>query len=449
MNLELIFTLAAAGAALAGVGLIIRARARAREARDRKRLATAHEEGLHLPPSLHPVIDPDRCIGSLACVSACPEGDVLGIVDGMAALVVGANCVGHGRCALECPAGAIRLVFGTSERGIDIPRVTPEFESTVPGIYIAGELGGMGLIRNAVRQGTAAVRHLAAQLPPARQRTGEADDVLIAGAGPAGLAAALAAMESGLRARVIEQEAFGGTIAHFPRQKVVVSEAFELPLAGRIDRGTLSKEELLARFFEARQRFALPIQEGERVEDIRRVNGTFQVITNQHTYAAHKVVLAVGRRGTPRRLGVPGEELPTVTYRLIDPEQYAGRRVLVVGGGDSAAEAACALAEARAEVTLCHRGPALGRCKPANRDRVARLAAENRIHLLPRSVPVRFEPSLAFVSPADPSPAEARSDDAPGKIEADHVIICAGGELPADLLSRVGVQVDRRYGDWS
>ena len=459
MNLEVILILLAAGALLFAAGAVLRSNARARERRDRERRAAAREQGLHLPPSLHPVIDPDICIGSLACVTACPEGDVLGIVNGVGALIVGANCIGHGRCATECPVGAIQLVFGTSERGVDIPRVTPRFESTVPGIYIVGELGGMGLIRNAVRQGEAVIRHIVEQLPGDRAgggRPGETeigpavgtertvDDVIVIGAGPAGFAAGMAALAARLRFRIIEQDTFGGTVAHYPRQKIVMSETIDLPLAGRIAQGVLSKEELIARFKAIRQEHRLPIQEGERAEDIQGRDGDFRVVTNRGVYAARKVVLAIGRRGVPRRLGVPGEDLPTVTYRLIEPEQYAGRPVLVIGGGDSAVEAACALADAGAQVTVSHRGLSFDRCKPANRERLTRLNLESRIRLFLGTRPLKFEPSSVVIAPAEAAGSPSTETQT---LPADFVIICAGGDLPTAMLSRVGIQVDRHYGE--
>jgi thioredoxin reductase/NAD-dependent dihydropyrimidine dehydrogenase PreA subunit len=446
MTIEVTLITLVALAILVVAGLVIWRQGRSRERRDRARLDAARELGLHLPASIHPVFDPDICIGSLACVSACPEGDVIGIVKGVGTLLVGANCIGHGRCAAECPVGAIQLVFGTSERGVDIPRVSPDFESTVPGIYIAGELGGMGLVRNAIRQGAAVIRHIAGQLPPDRDRDENTpvDDVIVIGAGPAGFAAGLAAMEKGLRFRIIEQDTFGGTVAHYPRQKLVMSEAIELPMAGRISRGSLAKEDLLKSWIEVRQRFNLPIQEGERVDDIQKIDDGFRVVTNRGSYETRKVVLAIGRRGTPRRLGVPGEELPIVTYRLIEPEQYVGHTVLVVGGGDSAVEAACTLADAGAEVSLCHRRLAFDRCKPANRDRIERLEAARQLNLLLGKAPIQFGPCYAVLAPAG---GDGASLDGPQQLPADFVIICTGGEMPTSLLNRVGIQVDKHYGE--
>jgi dihydropyrimidine dehydrogenase (NAD+) subunit PreT len=444
MNSEPLLILAVSGGILVATGTILRNRRRARERRDRSRLAHSRDQGLHIPVSLHPVFDPDVCIGSLACVQACPEGDVIGIVGGVGTLVVGANCIGHGRCAAECPVGAIRLVFGTSERGIDIPRVTPDFESTVPGLYVVGELGGMGLVRNAVRQGVAAVRHLAKDLARERQGVSKGsagdlpDDLIVLGAGPAGFAAGLAAREAGLRFRIIEQSVLGGAVAHYPRQKIVMTDAIDLPLVGRITRGNVGKEDMISRLEAIRQEFQIPVQEKEHVEDVEWQNGLFRVTTDLGSYTSRKVILTVGRRGTPRRLGVPGEDLPNVTYSLENPEQYAGRSVLVVGGGDSAVEAACSLVEAGARVSLSHRGRAFTRCRPANREQIARFQSTGRVQVRLQTTPLRITPTQTVLSTAE---------DGTERIAAEYVIICAGGEMPASLLNRVGIEVDRHFGE--
>jgi thioredoxin reductase len=451
IDLENALGLASAGVLLGAGGYLLARRSRARDRRDRDRMDAAREQGLHIPASLHPVFDPDLCIGSLACVAACPEGDAIGVVDSVGTLLVGANCIGHGRCAAECPMHAIQLVFGTSERGVDIPRVSPQFESTVPGIYAVGELGGMGLIRNAVRQGAEAVRHLAEKLPPRRE--GPEDDVLIVGAGPAGFAAALAARKAGLRFRTIDQDTFGGALAHYPRQKIILTGPIELPLGGKMDRTQLTKGELIQWWSAAREEHGIGVQEGERIETIEGGDGAFRVVTARAVYAARKVVLAIGRRGTPKRLGIPGEDLPTVTYNLIEPEQYAGKKVLVVGGGDSAVEATCLLTETVAAVTLCHRGDAFHRCKPANRERIEDLERAGKARILRSVRPIRFDPAGAVLEntkepgrPLPPHPDLARDPDGAPILSIDFAIVCAGGELPTSLLRRLGLQVDWHYG---
>lgn len=445
MQLELLVAYAGAALLLLILALFLVHRSRARERRDRARLEAARTASLDLPSSLHPVIDADRCIKSLACVTACPEGDVIGIIEGRGSLIEGANCIGHGRCAAECPAEAIRLVLGTAERGVDIPPVSTDFESLVPGIYVVGELGGMGLIRNAVRQGVQAVRHLRSRLAPSRapraaiqgRRDGQhVIDLLIVGAGPAGIAAALAAKSEGLNFLVVDQDLYGGTVANYPRTKIVMTEPVLLPLAGKIHRRVMRKEELLDLWVNLREEHQLPVQENTRVDDIVGQDGAFLVHTTRGEIPCRKVVLAIGRRGTPRRLGIDGECLPHVTYRLEDPKPFAGKEVLVVGGGDSAAEAACALAEVGASAALAYRGGSLNRCKPANRERVDRWIERGALALYLESQPIKIEPERVQLR----TPEEDRI------VNAEQLILCLGGTLPTALLKRVGIETIRLYG---
>lgn len=152
------------------------------------------QAGLTEPVSLHPVIDLKTCIGCGSCVKACPEQPehhVLGLIQAKAHLVSPTDCIGHGACKTACPVNAIELVFGSERRGVDIPVLTPAFETSVPGIFVAGELGGMGLIKNALEQGRQAVEVISKTRPRKKGMI----DLLIVGAGPAGFSASLAAMQ--------------------------------------------------------------------------------------------------------------------------------------------------------------------------------------------------------------------------------------------------------------
>ncbi|MGB5081701.1 MAG: NAD(P)-binding domain-containing protein [Burkholderiales bacterium] len=396
------------------------------------RLTRSVEEGLNEPASLHPVIDPVRCLNSRACVAACPE-NAIGIVGGKAQLVNAAACIGHGACMAACPHDAIQLVFGTARRGMDIPLVKPNFETNVPGVFIAGELGGMGLTRKAAEQGRQAMTSIAKLKGGAFPH-----DVVIVGAGPAGISASLAAREKRLRFVTLEQEeSLGGAVYHYPRNKIVMTAPIQLAIVGKMKLGDVSKEKLLAFWTGVVKRTDLKINFFERMESVKRDGSGFVVKTPRKEYRTRSILLAIGRRGTPRKLGVEGEELPKVVYRLIEPEQYRGKHVLVVGGGDSALETALTCAdEPRTTVTLSYRSEAFSRVKPGNRERLQRAEATGQVKVLLSS-----------------NVKEIRADSVAlernGKkisLKNDAVIVCAGGILPTPLLKEIGVQVDTKYG---
>jgi thioredoxin reductase (NADPH) len=411
-----------------------------RQRRIHKRSRLVQEEmvsaGLTEPASLHPVIDASRCLGCGACVTACPEQphhEVLGLIDGKAVLVGPADCIGHGACKTACPFDAITLVLGTERRGIDIPVLKPNFESNVPGIYVAGELGGMGLIKNALTQGQQALESISR----ARLKHPGALDVLIVGAGPAGLAASLAAKKLGLAYQTIEQDSLGGAVFQYPRGKLVMTAPVDLPLVGKVHFRHTSKEELLKFWTRTCESNGLQIRYKERVESIERKDGAFHVRTTAGQYIASTVLLAIGRRGTPRKLGVRGEELPKVVYRLIDPEQYRGQKVVVVGGGDSALEAAASIAElGDSQVVLSYRGEAFQRAKQRNRQRVEAAKADDRLKVLLNSQVDEIRPEEVVL----------KLSGQKLEVSNDAIIVSAGGILPNDFLRSIGIEVETKHG---
>jgi thioredoxin reductase (NADPH) len=406
----------------------------------RRRIRSGHAEelleaidnGLNEPPSLHPVINTARCIGSGACAKACPE-EALGIVNGKAVLKNAAACIGHGACLAACPVEAITLVFGTEKRGIDIPDVSPEFETNVPGIFVAGELGGMGLIRKAAEQGRQAIDFVK------KRKDGAFDyDVVIAGCGPAGLSAGLSAIHHKLRYKLIEQEdSLGGAVYHYPRQKIAMTAPVKLALVGTVKFGEVQKEALLDFWLDVVNRTGLQIAFRESLEGIDKQGAGFVVRTNTAQYSTRSVLLAMGRRGSPRKLDVPGEESVKVVYRLIDPAQYAGQRVLVVGGGDSALEAAIALSEqSGTEVRLSYRSAAFSRVKQKNRLSLEQQEKAGRLTVLMNS-------SVKSIGEHD---VEIESEGQTQRFRNDVVIVCAGGLLPTPLLQKVGIRFDTKFG---
>ncbi len=390
------------------------------------------EAGLVEPASLHPVINPARCMGSGSCARACPE-EALGVVRGKAVLINASACIGHGACLTACPVEAISLVFGTEKRGVDIPNISPAFETNVQGIFIAGELGGMGLIRKAAEQGRQAMDSVR------KRANGSCDlDVLIVGCGPAGLSAGLSAVEHKLRYRVIEQEdSLGGAVYHYPRNKITMTAPVQLALVGKVKFGEVSKEKLLEFWTGVMKTTGLEVSFRERLTGIERSGDGFLVQTDRGSYSARSVLLAMGRRGTPRKLDVPGEEHSKVVYRLVDPEQYQNQKVLVVGGGDSALEAAIAVAEQPGtRVTLSYRSAAFSRVKAKNRQRLDEMRASGTLEVLMESN-VR-EIGVREVKIEQGDKTLARPNDA--------VIVCAGGELPTPLLRKIGIQFETKFG---
>lgn len=402
----------------------------------RQRAASARHDDLlalgdeAVPASLHPEISLDECIGSGACARACPEGDILAITDGRVRLVNPLACIGHGACAAACPVSAIRLVFGSATRGVELPKLTPTFETSQRGVYIAGELGGMGLIRNAVEQGRQTAEAI---VRSGRAAPADGVDAVVVGAGPAGIACALTLLAHQRNVLIVEQERFGGTIAHYPRAKVVMTGSFELPGYGKVRRKTMSKEQLLELWHDLRERTGLPVREGVRVDKLTRAGDSWVVEAEAFRQPTANVVLALGRRGAPRRLGAPGEELAKVSYRLIEPDPFAGAHLLVVGGGNAAADCALALANfgGCASVALSYRRPELARLRPSVRQALERAFAEHKVRPLLATEVVEIEAEHVRLS-------------GPGGIEVvrnDHVIVQIGGQAPSELLRSIGIEL--------
>jgi thioredoxin reductase/Pyruvate/2-oxoacid:ferredoxin oxidoreductase delta subunit len=391
------------------------------------------------PASIHPVINHALCLGCASCVGACPERskNVLGLIHGKAHLVNPTHCIGHGACKTACPFNAIELVFGTEKRGVDIPQVDDTFQTNVPGIYIAGELGGMGLIRNAVTQGVQAVDSICKLDSIKQAKDNGVIDLVIVGAGPAGLGASLAAKEKKLNFVTLEQDTIGGTVSHYPRGKIVMTAPVVLPIIGKMHFRETTKEALMAFWEEIIANAGLEIKDRERVESVATENTGFIVKTGTSEYHTRAILLAIGRRGTPRKLGVPGEEQSKVVYRLIDPAQYQNQHVLVVGGGDSALEAAVSIAEEKGTtVSISYRSEAFSRAKEKNRIKIKQAEKEGRLRVLMKSNVKQIESDTVMINTGDEELCIAN----------DAIIVCAGGILPTGFLKSIGITVDTKFG---
>lgn len=407
-----------------------------------KFLTQAQKDGLTEPVSLHPIIDPLKCLGCASCITACPEHNILGLIDRQAHLINPTNCIGHGACKASCPQDAITLVFGSASRGVDIPELSADFQTSVQGIFIAGELGGMGLIKNAIEQGRQAMDSVEEHLkktPKIIETTDSLLDCVIVGAGPAGLSAMLGAKEKNLKIVTIDQDVAGGTVSHFPRGKLVMTAPAQMPIVGKVKFGEVSKEKLLAFWFELIKKYDLKINQNETMLNIiQHEQGYFTLTSSKKTYTAKSILLAIGRRGTPRKLGVEGEEQPKVVYRLIDAEQYKNEDVLIVGGGDSALEAACSIAElGHCRVSISYRSDSFSRAKAKNRARVDKLAACGDLQLFMSSQ----------INNITKDSVQLTINKVETKTLANSVvIICAGGVLPTPFLKKVGIMVATKYG---
>lgn len=402
-----------------------------KEAKALRRLEITKEKGQDKPLLQHPIINQSECIGCAICTDVCPEGDVLGIINGKATVIHGSHCIGHGKCAEHCPIGAIEIGLGDISEREDIPQLTDNFESNIPGIYITGELSGMALIRNAIEHGVKAINHI-------HQKNISSNgtyDVIIIGAGPSGLAAGLQASKLGLNYLIIDQSDPGGTILHYPRQKMTLIQAVDIPLFGHLKEGIYQKEDLLEMWEKMIHDFKVNINIKEKLVSIdSEPSQQFQVKTSFNTYSAHHVILALGRRGTPRKLGVPGEQLPKVMYKLMDAESYQNNHILIVGGGDSAIEAALGLAHQPGNtVTISYRKSNFFRLKARNEKNIETAIEKHSLNVI-------FDSNIMEIA-KESVKIKSGSDEI--EIPNEFVFIFAGGELPFPLLDSIGIDFSK------
>lgn len=400
------------------------------------KIRKAQEEGLNEPVSLHPYIDVNTCIGTGACVAACPEKDIIGIRNGKATIINASQCIGHGACFHACPTEAITLRIGTEKRGVELPHVGRNFETNVPGIFIAGELGGMGLIRNATEQGRQAVENIAKS---AGRNHAAAYDLIIVGSGPAGISASLTAKKHGLNFLLLEQDTLGGAVFSYPRKKIVMTSPMDLPLVGKVKLFETSKSELLDLWQTALRKNNITVSENSKVESVIPEGEILKVTTlSGEVFSASSVLLAIGRRGTPRKLNIPGEEKEKVAYRLLEPEDLSGQNIVVVGGGDSAVESALLLADQN-HITLSYRNEVFNRIKPKNSAALNEAVKAGKLRILMKSNLVSIEDEFVNIVTEDGGD--------PLKIKNDLVYIFAGGELPTQFLEKAGIKITRKFGE--
>jgi thioredoxin reductase/Pyruvate/2-oxoacid:ferredoxin oxidoreductase delta subunit len=434
MDRLITFAIAAAICLVFLLSYMKKLKAQEKQAHEAAKKGAIYSQG---PQSQHPHIDANACIGCATCTGVCPEGDVLAMLGGKAVIVNGYKCIGHSLCAEACPVGAITMVMASPGMSADLPVLSPQCEANVPNLFIAGELGGLALIKNAINQGRDCVDTITERISTLRaSSTPGVLDLLIVGAGPAGISASLRAIEKKLSYVTIEQDEIGGTVAKYPRQKLVMTSPVEFPLHGKFKKLELSKEELIAFWKSVLGRVDFHVRTGEKIEDIRKgKDGVFTVVSSKETYQARAIILCIGKSGNPRKLGVKGEELPKVMYRLIETDHFINKRILIVGGGDSAVEAAMGLANQNGnKVTLSYRKEAFARIKERNAGRIQEYMRSGKVTVLFNSMPTEFRSDSAVLE------INGQSHVIPN----DFVWIFAGGEPPRAFLEKIGVQLGSR-----
>ncbi len=413
-------------------------RSRRTEAKAKVKLQQAVDSNKTAAYALYPKVDMSLCGACEACTKVCPEGDILRMIDGLPTLVTPTKCVGHGVCERSCPFDAITLVFGTDTNGKRVPNYNEFYETNVPGLYIAGELGGMGLIGNAIRQGTLAADHAIKNL----NKSVVADvDVLVVGAGPAGLAASLKCLETKTKYRCIEQNSFGGTVFNFPRQKVVMSHPASLPITGKMQfpKNRVAKEGLLEYWEGVKRKTGLKVEEKINFINLKSNGKILEAETSDGIVKAQKIILAVGVGGSPRKLGLPNEDTAKVTYKLIDPEQYKGKKVVVVGAGDSAVEAAQRVADPKLmnTVHLLVRKDSLSRCKEDNKIKVEQMEKDGLLEIWYTSGVKEIHQDRLRIKRGE------EEVDLPN----DYLILFMGTIPPFGFLEELGVEIRTLYGE--
>jgi thioredoxin reductase len=421
------------------------------------------------PAYPHPVIFPERCIGCHACVDACPH-DVLAIVNGIATPVARDQCMEDTSCQVECPVNPKACVVVNTTKRIP-PRKVPardsRFQTNVPGCYIVGDVSGTPLIKNAANEGADVIRHVAEELSNGARVDGGAEyDVAIIGVGPAGLSAAITASQMGLRYVAIEQDRVLATIEAYPANKYVFFKPETMESRGAIDVGGAGRqrEEILDDWRGAMSATGAAVREFESCKSVKRSDeGDFFTVKTEQgdekrpaAYTARRVVLALGNRGTPMRLKVPGEELKVVRdgreedkvkYKLTDPEAYRRRRLMVVGAGNSAIEAAVDLvarrqgdaisfrpAEETNEVTLVIRSDLKNDLKFQNKQQVYDCIDEGRIRAY-------FGTTIKEIRDGEVVLMNARTSEETATVPNDYVFAMIGGDRPTKFLESIGIKI--------
>lgn len=391
------------------------------------RIETLHPEG----KKLHPAIVTSICVGCSTCVLSCKSAGALYLINGKSTLVDPFACKSHGECAKQCPTGALQLVEYGRRLKVKIPETGDHYQSNIPGIYIVGSLTGAGLIKEAINQGRAAVNHIMRDVFPDNMPT-----VAVVGAGPAGLSAFLSCRKFGLPSFCLEKDKTANTIRNFPKKKILMAEPVDMPIYGPLWVGDTTREELLEAWDRILEKTGVDISTGAQLEDIKGVDGDYTIIAGGKEYRCQKVILALGNRGVPRKLNIPGEEdNENLYYNLLDAEDFAASDVTITGAGDSAVEAALSLHKQECRVRIVVRGDGFPRIKAKNREKILNAIEDNLIIAHFSSRIIEFEKETVVIE-----------DDASRIVrhKSDHHFVMIGGEAPFSLLEKLGIAITEK-----
>jgi thioredoxin reductase (NADPH) len=391
-------------------------------AADIEKIQSLHPEG----KKVYPAINRAACIGCGSCVQSCREKDVLAVIQGKSTLVNPLACRCRGDCERNCLTGALKLVEYGKKLKVRIPWTDEYYQSNIAGIYIVGSLTGAGLIKEAINQGRAAVNHIMKGVFPP-----DLPKIMVIGAGPAGLSATLSCRKFGLPVICFEKDLAANTIRNFPKKKILMAEPVEMPIVGPLWVGDATREKLLEAWEGILLKSGACITTASRLEKIEKKDGHFQVTVSGKPFFCDKVILALGSRGVPRKLGVPGEDGANVFYNLLETDEFTGSAVTVIGAGDSSIEAALALQKNDCRVTMLVRGGGFPKAKARNQERIGQASAAGKIRVYFNSQPLQIGADFITFTAAGVTQREKN----------DAVFVMVGGELPFELLESVGIRI--------
>ena len=317
------------------------------------------------------------------------------------------------------------------------PKINENGETTVPGIFVTGDLTGIPLLKLAAENGQKVVRHITSadefkKLKSSNTKSG-IYDIIIVGAGPAGISAGLEAQKQNINFKILESSQKYNTIINFPKGKPIYAEPVDYKQQAELIINDGTKESLLKELYTQIKNKNLPVEEGVMVETINKVGNHFELVTKKETYKALRVILGIGKSGNSRMLKVPGENLPKVYNRLFDPVDAEGHDVLIVGGGDTALETAIAVAEHTKSTTISYRKPTFSRPKEGNVEKLNTLVSNGKIKMIMESEVKEIKEDKVVIV-----------DNSKNEISIDNSIVFSmiGRELPLDFFKRSKIQME-------